>query len=50
MSCPYCGTNFHWVKCKKCGAEICDFCGNEINWEYDENAEIPQEDNAPNEL
>jgi hypothetical protein len=30
--CPECGTNIHWVKCSKCGAEICDYCGREMKY------------------
>lgn len=48
MSCPNCGTNIHYVKCSKCGAEICDFCGEEINWNDEENASLQEKDNPTN--
>ena len=52
MSCPYCGTNIHTVTCSKCGAEICDYCGSEIDYDNEEkkNAEVQEEDNPTDEL
>ena len=46
MSCPYCGTNIHTVTCSKCGAEICDYCGSEIEEEEETEQKDDEKDDG----